>query len=307
MRYENLLTRPFQILRRRPWLILLAFLAGESGGGGSGANFSLRGSPRSENVPDLSWVPYWIQDRQTLLVSVGLALLLLLVVLFLVSCVAAGAIVRGVATIDAGERVGFGGAWRMGLKSFWRVLALRIVLFFLLLLPGLLLILPPVLGAAAGSDGVVRGLLLDIPLLVAFLFWVFLVSWLAILALRACILDGRGPFGAFGSAFRLLRDQFPRVALTGAIFVGLGLVFGILASVVIGLISAPFAVGLVIDMQTSDWSNLFRTGLAYLAIVLPVSLIINAAVGAYYSAFWTVAYRRLPVQGQIAEPAPLPA
>lgn len=307
MRYENLLTRSLAILRRRPWLILLAFLAGESGGGGGGANFSLRGRPRPEAAPDLSWVPYWIHDRAAMLVAIGLAIVLLAVLLFLVSCVAAGAIVRGVAALDAGERVSFGGAWRMGLGSFWRVLGLRIVLFLLLVGPGLVLILPPLLGAAAGSDGIARGFLLDVPLFVAYLFWLFLISWVAILALRACVLDGRGPIGSFGSGFRLLRDQFPRVALTGAIFLGLGIIVGILAGVVLGLISAPFAVGLVVDLQAADWSALLRTAVTYLAVLVPVSLVINAAVGAYYSTFWTVAYRRLGVEGQIAEPVPLPA
>lgn len=318
MHYETLLRRPLAILRRRPWLIALALLAGEFGGGGGSLNFRTT-ARQLPATPDLAWIPYWINDRLGLLVGIAVALLLTYLALLVISCVAAGAIVRAVDVMDSGQAIRFREAWRAGLGSFWRVLGLRIVLALLLLGPLLLLVIPPAVGAASGQEGLIKGFLIDIPFLFAYVLWALFVSWVAILALRACVLGGRGPISAFGAGCALLRDQFHRVALTGAIFVGVSLVAGIFTGALLAAFSVPFAFSLIRAFQAGDWSSLLGTAVLYLAISIPLSLVINALTGAYYSTFWTLAYRRfaaagelsgqlaVPRSGEIADPPPLSA
>ncbi|HEY8812182.1 MAG TPA: hypothetical protein VIO86_06785, partial [Candidatus Dormibacteraeota bacterium] len=103
MRYENLLTRSFAILRRRPWLWLLALFAGEtsSGGGGGGGSVNFQLTER-QPVPDLSWLPQWLADRAGLIIEIALAVLVVSLAWFVVSCLASGALVGAVARIDAG-------------------------------------------------------------------------------------------------------------------------------------------------------------------------------------------------------------
>lgn len=311
MRYESLLSRPFAIIRRRPWLLFLGLLANEFAGGGG--NFNVRTStPRAAPFPDLSWIPYWINDRLALLLGVGLAILVVYLLLLALSCVAVGGIVRAVDSLDSDRDVTFGAAWRLGLQSFWRVLRLRLLLLVLMLAPAALLIIPPAVGAGAGQQGLIKGVAIDVPLGFAYVFWAFFVSWLAILALRACVLDGLGATSAIGAGWALLRDDFARVALTGAIFLGAGLVTNIFSGALLAAFSAPFAFNLVRDLQSGDWSRLGSTGLTYLAVILPLSLLVNALTGSYFSAYWTLAYRRfarggaLPVLGPAEQPARLP-
>ncbi|HVD02162.1 MAG TPA: hypothetical protein VNG93_13615 [Candidatus Dormibacteraeota bacterium] len=315
MRFENLFSRSARLLWLRPWLWLLALLAGESsgagggGGGGSiptGATTSPGGKGAGIAPPDLAWVPGWINDRIALLLTIAVVVLVVSLLLFLLSCLASGALVGSVARLDAGEPVSLRESMRVGARSFWRVLGFRLVLLLLVLLPLLLLLIPPLAGAAFGGvAGLIRGLLLDLPLLVALLFWLFLVGILALLGLRACVLDGAGPIASFRVAQALLRRRFSRIALTWVIVLATGVGIGIVFQVVLGIVSAPFVGPIVEDVTTGRWGAALGTSLFAGVILVPVSVALSSAGGAYFATLWTVAYRRFDQEGQVPEPPPL--
>jgi hypothetical protein len=315
MRFENLFTRSLRIAWRKPWLWLLALLAGETYGGGGetsglggGGTFPASGSASTSgfSVPDLGWVPGWLQDRAGLLVEVAAVLLLLGLVLFLLSCLASGALVGAVARIDSGERVGLGQAWQIGLSAFWRVLGFKVVQFLLVLLAPLVLFLPPLLGAAGwGTEGFIRGLLLDAPVGVAVLFWLPFVGALALLGLRACVLDGTGPIASYRSALGLLRRRFGRLLLTALLFFAVGFGAGVVLQVVFSVAGAPFGGTLLDDLVNSRWGEALQVAEGYLAVMVPLTLLLGSAVGAYFATAWTVAYRRLDSEGEVPEPPPL--
>lgn len=316
VRYENLLRRSAEILRRHPWLWFFALFAGEGssvggGGGGSSGTIQQRLSTSSSTgigSVDLSWVPYWLGDRAGLIAEIALAILALALVWFLLSCVASAALIGAVAKIDSGERVGFGAAWRIGLAAFWRVLGFKLVQFLLALLPALVLVIPPLLGAVArAGPGAFFGLLLDLPLVVAYFYWVVFLSWLSTLALRACIVDGLGPLASFIAAWALLRRRFPRIALTTVVWIGVSIGIGIVVQVIYGFAGAPFQTALSNDVAQGRWSELWGTLLTYLAVVIPVSLVVGGAVSAYYQTLWTLAYRRFDADGEVPEPPALAA
>jgi hypothetical protein len=311
VRYENLLNRALRITWRHPWLWLLALLAGDAAGGGgggfSGGGFQPSPGSRGPALPDLSWVPYWVADRVTLLLEIALAVLVVGIVFFLLSCVAEGALISGVDDLDRGERVGLGRAWSEGVTSFWRVLGFRLVFFLLLSIPALLLLVPPVIGAGAGQAGLIKGLLLDLPLFFAYLFWSAFINWLAVLAVRACVLDGAGPIACFGAGFRLLVERFPRVALTGLLLIAVGFGVGIALQAAYAIVSVPFLGALSYDVFRGSWAEAWPTLLTWLAVLLPVSLLLSSVIGAYYSTVWTLAYRRFGVEGEVPEPQPLAA
>jgi hypothetical protein len=317
MRFENLFSRSARIVWRRPWLWLLALLAGETYGGGSsggsGTTFpngptGAPGNGASVSAPDLSWVPGWINDRIGLLLTVAAVVLVVGLLLFLLSCLASGALIGTVARVDDGKPVTFGESWRIGARSFWRVLGFKLVLFLLVLLPLLLLLIPPLAGAAGdGTNGLIKGLLLDLPLLVADLFWALLVGILALFGLRACVLDGTGPVGSFGAAYQLLRRSFSRVALTWVLVLAAGIGVGVVFQVVMTLVSAPFLGPVVIDVASGRWGAALTASLFAAAVLVPVSLVLSSAAGAYFATLWTVAYRRFGQEGEAPEPPPLAA
>ena len=117
MRYENLLSRALRITWRRPWLWLLALLAGEAngaggGGGSSGSSFqqpTANGANGANGAnftpPDLGWVPGWLTGHAALLLGIAAAVLVIGLLLFLLSCLAEGALIRAVA-VAAGVAAG---------------------------------------------------------------------------------------------------------------------------------------------------------------------------------------------------------
>lgn len=309
MRYENVLSRSAKIVLRYPWLWLLALLAGEtaSGGGGGGGGTGFPGRTRTGNqpAPDFGWVPHWIADRATLLVEIAVGLLLLSLLWFLLSCIAEGALIGAVGRIDGGGQVGLGSAWRLGLESAWRVIRFRLLLLVLSLGPALVLLIPPLAGATIGTTGLVKGALLDLPLVVAYLFWLAFLGLLSVLAIRACVLEGQGPIACLRTAFQLLRSRFPRIALTVVIFGVVSFGVGIAIQLIVSLVSVPFLGAVFEQVGSGHWSQLPGTVALLLAVLVPVSLIVSSAGGAYFATAWTVAYRRFDLEGEVPEPAPL--
>jgi len=315
VRYENLLIRSFRILRGNLWLWFLALRAGEgsSGGGGGGANAQFQpGTTRpAGSVGDFGWVQQWLADRAGLFAEIAAILLVVGLAWFLISCVASGALLGGAARIDAGEKLTLGRAWRFGVGAFGRVLRLKLLFVAGLLGPALLLALPPLAGLLDGSRGLLVGLVIDLPLLIAYFYWAAFLHWFAELALRACVLDRLGAWAAVRAAWALLKRRFPRIALTTLVFIGVGLGMGLLTSIVFALVEAPF-VGPVLaaiyrGLLQGQWSDVPGTIGLWLAILIPLSLAVSSAVGAYFAIAWTLAYRRFDVEGEIEEPPSLAA
>jgi len=311
VRYEDLFTRSARIVWRRPWLWLLALLSGETyggGGGGGGSSFSTGTSTGTGSPPDLGWVPGWLGDRAGLILTIAVAVLVLGLLLFLLSCLASGALIGAAARLDAGERVTFGQSWGIGARSFGRVLGFKIVQALLVLLGLLVLLLAPLTGAAAwGTNGFLKGLALDLPVLVVSAAWISFVGALALLGLRSCVLDGTGPVGSYRAAYRLLAGRFSRIALTWLLFVAAGIGVGIVFSIVLSLVTVPFYAPVLADLASGRWQQAFNGFLLAAAIALPVSLLLSSAAGAYFATAWTVAYRRFGLEGEVPAPPALAA
>ena len=312
MGYTELLRRAAEIAWRHRWLWLLAFLAGEAGGGLPGASrgFNLPvnspagfgaggfgGNGQAAPSPDGAAITQWLGDHAGLLVAIAVALLLLYVVLFIVSCIAVAAAIRGVDEIEAGRTGGLGRAWGLGVARFGPVLRLRLLLLLLGVLAALLVLALVGLGALAAATRawlalailVYHGLGLGLEFTA-----IGLVLGVALpVATRAAALDALGARLSLVRAYRLLLTRTGRViacwALMLACQIAYGLVLGLasllFALPLIGLLAAGFAGG---PMAATIVAAVL-VGL----VVVAVLLVASAAFAAFYSSFWTLAYRRL--------------
>jgi hypothetical protein len=91
------------------------------------------------------------------------------------------------------------------------------------------------------------------------------------------------------------------------ILIGVGIVIGIIAAIPVTLVALPF-VGLAAAMYAAgNGTGLVGVIVAGGLVVLVIGLLVGGAIGSYYSAVWTLAYRRFDVEAG-APPAPaLPA
>jgi hypothetical protein len=307
MDYFRVLTRSLDIAWRQKYLWLLALLAGEA----TTASISVQtswttpSSYRAQSAQATSTqVTDWINANAALLWTVGIAIALLFVALFLLSAVANGALVRGGAEHDAERPFGLREAWSAGLRSFWPVLGIK---FFALVVGATLATVIGGLGLMAfvfGMSGalaaaVVTGSLAALLLLAAIPF-VMVFGVAILLGVRAIVLDGKGANEGFRTALKLMWRRKGRVAL----FWLLVWIAGVLSSIAVGLAvvvaavpivvltaAAYFAGGWVLAVATG-----FGLGLAWLIVVLTFA----GAVNAFTSTCWTVAYRRFDLQTQPA-------
>ena len=68
------------------------------------------------------------------------------------------------------------------------------------------------------------------------------------------------------------------------------------------------AVGpLLAAIYQGHWSEVPGRIALWLAVLVPVSLAVSSAVGAYFATAWTLAYRRFDAEGELGDPAPLAA
>ena len=297
MNYGNLVRRPFEIVARRPYLWLLALLAGGA------TSFNLSGPSYGRPAGSGAYRgPSWAVIQNFWYGHLGLIVALLVVfvvagtVLFALGCVATGGIIRAAVEHDAGREFSLGSAWRAGLAAGWRIAGLRVLAFLLAIVPGLLvgtLVVAAVAGAAASpASAVAFGLSAAIAFLASFLFWLALgVAYQ--FAQRLVVLDGEGVAASLSQAFRMIRRHFGPVALAWLLLIALSIGAGIGLAVVALLVAVP-AVTLGVTGVILG-GPLGGIVLGSFAAVFLVGVLIAAAgaYSAYTSVYWTLMYRNL--------------
>jgi len=319
MDYGKILGRAWEIIWRWKILWLLGFLAA-LGSGGSGANTSYRfGEQDFQNgtLPNINWpvIGGALVALACLGILVGLALLI-------ISIIARGGLIAGVAQVEDDGSTGFARAWAVGATRFWTLFGIGVLVF----LPLLLLIIVVLLGvfALAGgsaalmsqgeqSVGPLVGTFLAClcPGICLLIIFGIVLGQIQIYAERAAILEGLGWIDAFKRGWQVLRANIGPTVVLWLIFLVLGLVIGAIALAV----SLPIVLPLVALLGNSGgdmpsgaiWVPI--CGLGLLAVV--VSAVINSVVTAFTSATWTLAYRQLtaaalppapPVEPPLATP-----
>jgi hypothetical protein len=308
MQYGELISRSFRIMWSHRYLWLLAILLGSDVGGGisPGSNLGQIGNfttgPRSGQQAGT-----YLQDNLGLIIGLMVLGLLVVVGVFLLSCVTTGALIRGSAEHDAERPFRAGLAWRAGARTFWSILGLRMIGFVLFLLALLVVAAFVLLGVAAYLNSQ-PGLLAAVIAIGIVVFLAVIVLWVAIgivfiLATRAIVLEERGAVAALRRALQLFRARLGRVLLVWLIQVGLGIGIGFavgVASLPVLLLAAALVAG-----------GAFAGGLVVgLVVGIPVGLVVTAALlvvaamaGTFLSTYWTLAFRRM----ELDIPAPQPA
>jgi hypothetical protein len=285
MDYGKLLSRTWKLIWEHKFLILLGILVALSSGGSTGSISSGSGSlPRA----DEEWRPrmpqdwQWSPDRP--MRDLGLPVLPMLVILFLVaiatiialavwvvSTLARGALIAGASAVDSGSVTSFGETFAIAWRKGWTLLGIGI----LPALPALFLLLVALGGTGAylGWEQVVHGLdpfigprnvwLILGSLTCVALPLVLALNLLRTFANRACMLEGRGVFPAYGRGFSVLVDNFGSALLLFLIQVAIGI-----------------ALGLVLLLP------------ALCCLFWPLLILVQGASAAFFSTMWTLAWRQ---------------
>lgn len=309
MPYWELVRSSFHIAWKHRYLWLLALFSGETGSGSFNFTFPPSGSSGSTpHAPDFTGasvqVTHWTSTHTALLAEVGALLVLFAVLLFLLSAICEGALVRAAAEHDAERPFKLGTAWLTGRQTMGRVVRLRL-LVLALWAPVVLVLGGLFVGAFAAIylNNVGVGLVLLVACLIAFIpaaVYAVYISLLQTLGTRAAVLEQVGAVEGLRRGHRLIRRRLGRVLLVWLLAFAVAVVATLALGCAAAIVLLPLALGVMLSGNL-----LVVAGATVLALV--IALPVFGFLGAQGSTYWTLAFRRLDLDSPpafILEPQP---
>lgn len=299
------LSRAWEITWRWKLLWILGFLAA-LGQGGSWSNTGYRFSGQdfqAGNVPDFNLPP----AAGGLIVGLVCLGIIIAVALWVISVIARGGLIAGVAQIEDEGNTSFGRAWAVGQSRFWTLFGIGVLAALPVLVVAVTMVIGVLLfaggtafvtsqgGDQGGIFALIGGLLACLcPSICLLVILNVVLAQIRIYAERAAILEGLGWIDAFGRGWRVLRDNLGPTVLLWLVFLLLGLVIGAIAFAIALPIVLPVAVlfSRAYESATPNWLLLVPIGgLGLVAIV--VGALVNSVLTTFTSATWTEAYREM--------------
>lgn len=312
MNYGAIIERAARLILRYRYLWLLGFLGGESFGAPTGFPAGFTGpAPRGVPQPGVYYFgpgsppspfpfpPVHPLQAGTAVVNPGLvaaiiigvllAFLILAVFYLFLGPVATGGLVRAAVEHDGERSFSLGQAWNAGLRTFWRVLGLRVAA--LAVIAAALVVLGLVGLISFAASGFTSSGFSGLALIVLLFVLVAIVTQVVLtLAVRAVVMDDRNLTDSVASAVALVRRRLGRVALVWVISVAVGIGIAIVLVVALALLAIPFVIlGLITYSVGAGIGIPLALGIL-LAVV--VFLVVIGASSAFTSVLWTLAYRR---------------
>lgn len=319
--------------------IIVALTAGSGGGNGGGAsssnsNLGNWGKFNRDMSGDLGQLkkfftsPEFVHTEQTLitvaivLVCLGVIVAVLLTIARYVSQVS---LVRMVDHYeDSGEKVSFRSGWRMGWsRAAWQLFLINLVIFVPVMIVVILMfgvaMAPVLITGLANQHASTPGIIATIGMVFVSIFVLIVIAVLLSLVMeiiyRVAILENRGVFASIRTGFGLVRHSLKDVGLMWLILIGIRLALGIaLIPVVIVLFGIALlagggvGAGLFFAIRGAGnnvlaWIIALATGIPiFIAILAAPMLFIEGLKQTYISTTWTLAYRAIRPEPEVALP-----
>ena len=293
------------------WIFgLLAAMGNGAAGGGGGAGGGDGGGrdfgPGGLELPPPARRFVESPDPRIIAIVIGVICVLVLIalVLFVLSIIGRGGLIGGVRLADDNGRVTFGEAWRVGLRNFWRVFLIGLIvgvgvigLVLILLVPGIFFSIT------------IIGLLCGLPLIFAFVVAAIVLGIVAYFAQIAAVVEDLSVTAALGRAWEVIRANLGDIIILGIVLIVAQAVIGVVIAlpVIVTLIPIVFAViGFINESQNMAVGGLIVAGLCFVAY-LPVLIVLGGVLETWITSAWTLAYRQFirPMAAPGAQSAPL--
>jgi hypothetical protein len=295
--FGAILTRAWKITWNNKVLWIFGILAGLGSGGGSpnsGSNFSSGSGGRPELPPRIE--EFFDRFEPGVLAAVIGGILCLAIIIFLVilalSIIGRGGLIGGVQIVEANGKVTFGEAWNAGLRHFWTLFLIGLLVFVVTFVLGLILIVPGIFLAAV-TMGI--GVVCFLPLLCVFIIAAIILGIIAYFAQIAAVLEGLSVMDALRRSWELLRANIGPIIILGIILAVVGFVINFVTFLPILLIVVPVMVsmaGFANESQVVGTTSL-AIAAACFCIYLPVLLVIGGILQTWITSAWTLAYQQL--------------
>lgn len=286
--------RAWEITWKHKGLWVLGILANCSGGGSQGSSnvsrmgeFQFDGSefPRFDrwvhSVPEETWIA----------IAIGAVCLvfLLALVFWVLAVIGNGGLIAAFQMAETGETVTLGSAFQKGMRFFWKLLAVQLILG----LAALLVFIPVIVGVVGLSVLTLGiGLICLIPLICLLIPVGIVISVYTLLTQIALVVEDLDIASAFRRGWEVLRTKPGEILVMGLILVVGGFVVGLILAIPFVFFALPLITGLVIEGSVSSIAGLSVTIVGIL-LYLPVLLVAGGIMRTFITGSWTLTYRSL--------------
>ena len=247
------------------WVFGLFAAAGAGGGGGTPGQSAATG--HAEALPP--WVIPVIVGATVLAVFVAIA-----------HVVSEGALIDSVHREHKQETHTASSAFRAGIRHFWRMLGLKLLLGLVYVSSALLLVVAPVLSAMKLIP-LWAGLGVTLPLAVVAVPWFLTLYFVYVFAMRYVVVEERSVTSAIRGAHRFLHGR-----LVKAIELLLVEAVGRMACTTVGVV-AILIVGGLVGGALYLAAGLLPALVALGVVAAPAALVVGGVTGAFSSSVWT--------------------
>lgn len=308
MNYGEVLSSAWKIIWKHKVLWIFGILAslGQGGGGNSsgGSNYSTSGGQSSfTNLPP-GWADFFGNAAQFIenmqwwaWVLIGLALIISLLFLAVLSTLGEGGLVRGAQLADSSdEKLTFGLLFQESRRFFWRIFWFGILTGLVIALVVLLFLVPVILIAvAAGGDVTMIMATMGIFFIAFCCIFIPLALVAGIIvrqSINAMVLDDVGILEGFKRGWRICwRNPGPMILLL--------IILGVASGIVSLVISLPLILAFLPILLPVISGNLegLTTAIVISAVLccayLPVYYLVNGILTAFTHTAWALTYLRL--------------
>jgi len=286
--------RAGEITWKHKGLWVLGILANCSGG-------SSRGSSNLSRIPEyrtgggeFPQIERWFQSiPEETWIAIGIAvlcgILLLALIFWVLAAIGNGGLIAGFQMAETGETVTLASAFQQGIRYFWKLLGIQLILG----IASLVVFAPMIVGGilmTVLTFGV--ALLCLIPLSCLLVPVGFVISIYTQLTQVALIVEDLDIVAAFQRAWEVFRSHLGQIIVMGLILGIGGFIVGLILAIPFILMALPFITGLIVGTGTSSLTGLSVT-LIGIVIYLPVLLLAGGIMRTFITGSWTLTYRSL--------------
>jgi hypothetical protein len=291
MDIANIFKRAWEVTWKNKGLWVLGILANCSGSSGQGSG---NAGPRVEyhiNQGDFPRIENWIRSVPedtwiTIAVVAACMIILLAIIFWVLSAIGNGGLISGFQMADMGETPTLARSFRQGIRHFWKLMAIQLIVG----LGILVIVIAGIIGGTLFSVLTLGiGLLCLLPLVCLLIPLMILLSIYTMLTQVAVIVEELDIMSSFKRSWEVARTNPGEIILVGLVLGVGGFIAGLILMIPIALMVLPLIINLVNGHELASFTNTIIGILLY----LPVLLVANGIVRTFVTGSWTLAYRNL--------------
>jgi hypothetical protein len=272
MDYGGLVKRALDIMWKFKYLWIFGFFLEFGSGGGVGGPMP---DKLKEPIGDFfGGIP--LMSIIIPLILIGLVVFVLFVILYIIS---QGGLIHCASRIESGEDPTLRDGWNAGVKNFWRILGIAIIIVIFFFTAAVVTLGPFVVLLIVYR---ILGLLSAIVLIPLFMILFIVIMLINLYAYRECIIEGKGVFDSIAGGWEMLKSNLGKTLILALIGIGSTIIY-VIGFLIVGLFLAlPFIVLGAINLFLGIALGVI-VGLIYIAVA-------SGAWGTYIDSLWTLAF-----------------